>query len=73
MQSLNVQTLNRIYLALRRQAIQFGLKITGSLGLLKALYYKKLISTKDEYVTLISKLREDIYLTDELIEWALDL
>ena len=56
---------------LRRYAKKLGISITSSLGLLKALYQKKIIETRDEYITFLNLLQEDIYISDELMKWAL--
>ena len=57
---------------LRNYAKKLGILITGSLGLLKTLYQKKLIKTRDEYIVYLNSLQEDVYISDELMKWALD-
>ena len=57
---------------LRNYAKKLGILITGSLGLLKTLYQKKLIKTRDEYIAYLNSLQEDVYISDELMKWALD-
>lgn len=57
---------------LRLYAEKLGISITGSLGLLKALYQKKIIETREEYITLLNSLEEDVYISDELMKWALE-
>ena len=57
---------------LRLYAEKLGIPITGSLGLLKALYQKKFIKTREEYITLLNSLQEDVYISDELMKWALE-
>jgi len=58
--------------SLRLYAEKLGLPITGSLGLLKAFYQKKLIETREEYISLLNSLKEDVYIADELMKWALE-
>ena len=57
---------------LRQFAKQLGLSITGSLGLLKSLYQNKIIKTRKEYLTFLDSLQKDIYISDELMKWALE-
>ena len=57
---------------LRQFAKQLGLSITGSLGLLKSLYQNKIIKTREEYITFLDSLQKDIYISDELMKWALE-
>lgn len=57
---------------LRIYVEKLGITITGSLGLLKALYKNKIIKTRDEYITYIGSLQEDVYISDELMKWALE-
>jgi predicted nucleic acid-binding protein len=56
---------------LRTYAKKLGISITGSLGLLKALNQKKIIETQKEYIKFLNLLQEDIYISDELMKWAL--
>ncbi len=53
-------------------AKKLGISITGSLGLLKVLYQKRIIKTKEEYMTFLISLEKDIYISDELKKWALE-
>ena len=57
---------------LRIYAEKLGILITGSLGLLKLLYKKRIIENLDEYITYLTSLQEDIYISDELMKWALE-
>ena len=57
---------------LRRFAKKLGISVTGSLGLLKVLYQNKIIKTREEYITFLTSLEKDIYISDELREWALN-
>jgi predicted nucleic acid-binding protein len=57
---------------LRQFAKKLEISITGSLGLLKALYQAKLIKTKGEYLAFLNSLKKDIYISDELMNWALE-
>jgi predicted nucleic acid-binding protein len=59
-------------LPLRDYAKKLGIAITGSLGLLKALYQKHFIKEREKYVKLLYSLQEDIYISDELMKWALE-
>lgn len=49
-----------------------GIKITGSLGLLKALYINNEIKSIDNYLTSLNLLQKDLYLSKDLIKWALE-
>lgn len=57
---------------LRIYAEKLGILITGSLGLLKLLYKKRIIENLDEYITYLISLQEDVYISDELMKWALE-
>ena len=57
---------------LRIYAEKLGILITGSLGLLKLLYKKRIIENLDEYITYLNSLQEDVYISDELMKWALE-
>lgn len=57
---------------LREFAKNVGVSVTGSLGLLKSLYQSRLIKTKQEYQMFLDSLQKDIYLSDDLLKWALD-
>jgi len=57
---------------LRIYAEKRGISITGSFGLLKALYQKNIIKTREEYITYLNSLQEDVYISDELMKWALE-
>ncbi|KKM07565.1 hypothetical protein LCGC14_1732670 [marine sediment metagenome] len=57
---------------LRIYAEKLGIIITGSLGLLKALYQKKIIKTRDDYIAYLGSLQEDVYISNELMKWALE-
>lgn len=58
-------------LALRKIANDRNIAVVGTLGLLKLLYNQKIIHTKEAYLNYLEKLRTDLYLSDELIEWAI--
>lgn len=58
---------------IRSTAQSNNIPITGSLGRLKAMYVKSIIKGKKNYQKIISSLSEDVYLTEELLEWALDV
>lgn len=55
---------------LRREAEKRSIKVIGSLGLLKLLYLKRIIEKKDHYLSFLEKLQEDLYIQEELLEWA---
>jgi len=57
---------------LRHYAKKLGLSVIGSLALLKSLYKKGIIKTRKEFLSLLELLQEDIYLTEELMKWALE-
>ena len=57
---------------LRQFAKNLGISITGSLGLLKSLYQNKIIKTREEYIFFLDSLQKDIYISDELMKWALE-
>jgi predicted nucleic acid-binding protein len=57
---------------LRQYAKNLGLSITGSLGLLKALYQKRIIKKKEKYLSFLESLKKDVYISDELMRWALE-
>ncbi|MHA1257569.1 MAG: hypothetical protein ACTSPS_18430 [Promethearchaeota archaeon] len=57
---------------LRQYAKSLGIPLTGSLGLLKALYQNRIIKTRKEYKSILNSLQKDIYITDELMKWALE-
>lgn len=58
---------------LRLFAKNLGISITGSLGLLKSLYQNKIIKTREEYISYLDSLQKDIYISDELMKWALEV
>ncbi len=58
--------------SLRQFAKNLGISVTGSLGLLKSLYQGKIIKTRKEYLFFLNSLQKDIYISDELMKWALD-
>ena len=58
---------------LRLFAKNLGISITGSLGLLKSLYQNKIIKTREEYIYYLDSLQKDIYISDELMKWALEV
>jgi len=58
-------------LALRKVAKNRDIAVVGTLGLLKLLYTQKIIQTRETYVKYLEKLRTDLYLSDNLVEWAL--
>ena len=57
---------------LRNYAIKLEIKITGSLGLLKLLYKKRIIKSREKYIHYLNSLQEDIYISEDLLKWALD-
>jgi predicted nucleic acid-binding protein len=57
---------------LRQFAENLGISITESLGLLKSLYQNKIIKTREEYIYYLDSLQKDIYISDELMKWALE-
>lgn len=82
--SLSEADLSTIYLALdyshplasddqnlRNFARELGIKVTGSLGLLKALYKRKIILNKQDYVDHLDAIKQDVFISDELYKWAL--
>jgi len=57
---------------LRQYAKNLGISIVGSLGLLKSLYQRKIIKTRGDYISYLESLQKDIYISDELMKWALE-
>lgn len=57
---------------LRKFAKNLEISIVGSLGLLKLLYQRKIIKTKEDYISFLESLQKDIFISDELMKWALD-
>ena len=57
---------------LHQFAENLGISITGSLGLLKSLHQNKIIKTREEYISFLDSLQKDIYISDELMKWALE-
>jgi len=57
---------------LRQFAKNLGISIIGSLGLLKSLYQRKIIKTREEYLSFLESLQKDIYISDELMKWAFE-
>ena len=57
---------------LRVYAKQLGIPVIGSLALLKKLYEREIIKTRKDYFTYLEKLQKDIYLSDDLMKWALE-
>lgn len=57
---------------LRLYAKELGISTIGSLALLKKLYHSNIIKTRKEYLTYLEALQEDIYLSKELMKWALE-
>jgi predicted nucleic acid-binding protein len=58
--------------SLRLFAKNLEISVIGSLGLLKTLYKKKIIKTKEEYISLLESLQKDIFISDDLMKWALE-
>ncbi|TFF89398.1 MAG: hypothetical protein EU549_00745 [Promethearchaeota archaeon] len=56
---------------LRKFAKRLDIPVIGSLGLLKLLFKNKIIKTDDEYVKLLESLQEDLYISAELLNWAI--
>lgn len=56
---------------LRKFAKSLDIPIIGSLGLLKLIFQKKIIKTQDEYVKILDSLQKDLYISPELLNWAL--
>ena len=57
-------------LALRKVAKNKDILVIGTLGLLKLLYTQNIIQTRETYLEYLEKLRTDLYLSDDLVEWA---
>lgn len=57
---------------LRNFAKELGINVTGSLGLLKTMYQRKIIPNKQDFMNYIEALRQDVFLSEELYRWALD-
>jgi predicted nucleic acid-binding protein len=57
---------------LRNFARQHGVAITGSLGLLKQLYLKRIIPSREKYLALLKLLQDDVFISDDLMKWALE-
>lgn len=58
---------------LRKHARLLNIKITGSLGLLKTMYQKGIIESKKKYIRCLEILMEDVYISKELYNWALEV
>lgn len=58
-------------LALRKIAKDRDIAVVGTLGLLKLLYTQNIIQTREIYLNYLEKLRTDLYLSDDLLEWAI--
>ncbi|UCG00816.1 MAG: hypothetical protein JSW11_14500 [Candidatus Heimdallarchaeota archaeon] len=58
-------------LALRKVARDRDIAVVGTLGLLKLLYTQNIIQTRETYLKYLEKLRTDLYLSDDLLEWAI--
>jgi len=58
---------------LRNFAKELSIKVTGSLGLLKAMYQRKIITTKKEYLKYLDSLKKDDFFSEELYHWVLDI
>jgi len=56
---------------LRKYAEKLGIKMTGSLVILKLLYKRKIIKSWEDYMAHLNSLQKDIYISDELMDWAL--
>jgi len=56
---------------LRNYAKNLGIGVTGSLGLLKILYQKGIIKNREIFIKYLFSLQEDVYISDELMKWAL--
>ncbi|MCY3414211.1 MAG: hypothetical protein INQ03_21380 [Candidatus Heimdallarchaeota archaeon] len=59
-------------LTLRKFARSQGLRVTGSLGILRKMYLSYQITNTEEYRKLLYQLSEDVYMTENLIQWALN-
>jgi len=57
---------------LRIFASSLGIPITGSLGLLKVLFQNNIIKTQDEYIMFLDSLQKDLYISVDLMKWALE-
>ena len=57
-------------LTLRKVAKKRDILIIGTLGILKLLYTQKIIQPRNTYLEYLEKLRTDLYLSDDLMEWA---
>jgi len=58
-------------LAPRKIAKDRDIAVVGTLGLLKLLYTQNIIQTREIYLNYLEKLRTDLYLSDDLLEWAI--
>lgn len=58
---------------IRKMAKELKVNVIGTLGLLKLLYQQRIINTKEEYIKYLRVLQDDIFLSDELIEWAREI
>lgn len=56
---------------LRQFAKKLGITVTGTLGLLKALFQNNIIKTLDEYMASLKALQKELYISKELLDWAL--
>ena len=58
-------------LALRKVTTNRDIAVVGAFGLLKLLYTQNLVQTKETYPKYLEKLRTDLYLIKDLVEWAI--
>lgn len=58
---------------MREYAKSQSVTITGTLGLIKAVKLKGIITDNKMYKEILEKLRDDLYVSDNLIQWALEL
>lgn len=54
-------------------AKEMKVNVIGTLGLLKLLYQQRIINTEEEYIKYLRVLQDDLFLSDQLIEWAREI
>lgn len=60
-------------LEVRKLCKTLGITIIGTLGRCRLAYQKGCYKTRDQYLEAINNLQKDLYLSQELVQWALDV
>ena len=58
---------------LRKFSKQNNILVTGSLGLIRQMYLSSLFDSDEMYINTISSLSKDVFLSQDLIDWALSI